>query len=111
MQEYRMSELERIIFIGLPKEIPPSFSWRDQMSKVKDQGYVASCTAFAATAIMEFQKRKRAEVAHEYDLSEALLYEISTYETNQTSSSCRRAGRYFTPVSYTHLTLPTKRIV
>jgi len=68
------------------------------MSKVKDQGYVASCTAFAATAIMEFQKRKRAEVAHEYDLSEALLYEISTYEENQTSSSCRRAGRYFTHI-------------
>jgi len=90
-----MNELERTIFIGLPKEIPPSFSWRNQMSKVKNQGNVQSCAAFAATAIVEFQKRKRAEVAHEYDLSEALLYEISTYETNQTPSSCREAGRYF----------------
>jgi len=93
-----MNELERTIFIGLPKEIPPSFSWRDQMSKVKNQGNVQSCAAFAATAIIEFQKRKRAEVAHEYDLSEALLYEISTYETNQTSSSCRQAGRYFSDI-------------
>jgi len=93
-----MNELERTIFIGLPKEIPPSFSWRDQMSKVKNQGTVQSCAAFAATAIMEFQKRKRVEVAHEYDLSEALLYEISTYETNQTSSSCRQAGRHFSDI-------------
>ncbi|RLF09379.1 MAG: hypothetical protein DRJ69_04730 [Thermoprotei archaeon] len=93
-----MSELERTIFIGLPKEIPSSFSWREQMSSVKDQGTVASCTAFAATAIIEFQKRKRAGVVHEYDLSEALLFEISTYEENQTSSSCRRKGRYFSHV-------------
>jgi len=93
-----MNELERTIFIGLPKEIPPSFSWRNQMSKVKNQGNVQSCAAFAATAIIEFQKRKRAEVAHEYDLSEALLYEISTHETNQTSSSCRRAGRFFSNI-------------
>jgi len=93
-----MSELERTLFIGLPKEIPPSFSWREQMSEVKNQGSVQSCAAFAATAIMEFQKRKRSGVTHEYDLSEALLYEISTYEENQTSSSCRQAGRYFSDI-------------
>jgi len=93
-----MSELERTIFIGLLKEIPPSFSWRNQMGDVKNQGNVQSCAAFAATAIVEFQKRKRVEVAHEYDLSEALLYEISTYEENQTSSSCRQAGRYFSDI-------------
>jgi len=93
-----MDELERTLFIGLPKEIPPSFSWREQMSSVKNQGNVQSCAAFAATAIMEFQKRKRAGVAQEYDLSEALLYEISTYEKNQTPSSCRQAGRYFSDI-------------
>jgi len=93
-----VSELERTLFIGLPKEIPPSFSWREQMSGVKNQGNVQSCAAFAATAIMEFQKRKRAGATHEYDLSEALLYEISTYESNQTSSSCRQAGRYFSDI-------------
>jgi len=93
-----MDELERTLFIGLPKEIPPSFSWREQMSSVKNQGNVQSCAAFAATAIMEFQKRKRSGVAQEYDLSEALLYEISTYEENQTPSSCRQAGRYFSDI-------------
>jgi len=93
-----MDELERTLFIGLPKEIPPSFSWREQMSEVRDQGNVSSCAAFAATAIIEFQKRKRSEAVHEYDLSEALLYEISTHETNQTSSSCRQAGRRFSNI-------------
>jgi len=93
-----MEELERTLFIGLPKEIPSSFSWREQMSEVKNQGNVASCVAFAATVIMEFQKQKRAGVSQEYDLSEALLYEISTHETNQTSSSCRQAGRYFSKI-------------
>jgi len=68
------------------------------MSSVKNQGTVQSCAAFAATAIIEFQKRKRSETTHEYDLSEALLYEISTYETNQTPSSCRQAGRRFSDI-------------
>jgi len=104
-----MDELERTIFIGLPKEIPPSFSWREQMSKVKNQGSVQSCAAFAATAIMEFQKRKRAGVAQEYDLSEALLYEISTHEENQTSSSCRQAGRYFSFIINTLILLGIPR--
>jgi len=104
-----MSELERTIFIGLPKEIPPSFSWREQMSGVKNQGSVQSCAAFAATAIMEFQKRKRAEVPQEYDLSEALLYEISTHEENQTSSSCRQAGRYFSFIINTLILLGIPR--
>jgi len=105
----RMDELERTLFIGLPKEIPPSFSWRGQMSKVKNQGNVQSCAAFAATAIIEFQKRKRAEVSQEYDLSEALLYEISTHEDNQTSSSCRQAGRYFSFIINTLILLGIPR--
>ena len=72
-------EYRRQIALGLPRkkismvayELPESFSWREKMSPVKDQGDTGSCASMAATAIIEFLYPGIP------DYSEAWLYEVT----------------------------------
>lgn len=76
----QIDEYRRQIALGLPRkkiamvayELPDSFSWKEKMSSVRDQGATGACAPMAATAVIEFLNPGIPS-----DFSEAWLYEIS----------------------------------